>query len=690
MPGILAAITMRTGNKVTRQEAAVMIAKLLKLDTSASADLGKFKDAAPVPDWSKVMIGAIIAKGIYNGYDHGTLGYDKIMTRAEMIVMLDRALGVKVTVGDQGITRVVHLDEIVEGLFAARMNFIGEVSYEGGKGMRKKIKQLMACVLAFLLITALLPEWLGGKAYAADSYMISTVAGTGSQGSTGDGGKATSAKLILPYGVAVDSGGNVYIADTFNHRIRKVDNTTGNISTFAGTGVAGSSGDGVAATSAELRSPFGVAVDSGGNVYIADSVNHRIRKVDNTTGNISTFAGTGVAGSSGDGVVATSAELRGPSGVAVDSSGNVYIADSANHRIRKVDTAGNISTLAGTGVAGSEGDGGAATLAELWDPSGVAVDNSGNVYIADKNNHRIRKVDKTTRNISTLAGTGTLGYSGDGGAATSASLNLLFGVAVDSSGNVYIADTNNHRIRKVDTTGNISTLAGTGVAGSSGDGVAATSAELKNPTGVAVVSNGNLYIADLNNYKIRKLTVVAPAQTVSAAAAAPTPGVGVDDAITLTVKDTLGNTDTTFSGAHDVTISGYLQAPNGSYGSFKETALTASPNPISVTFANGVATANLKLNKAAAQTISLSVSDVATPAANTLSITPSAGSAASMALTTDVTAPAGNGGVFAQQPVVTLRDAYGNTSVSDSTTVVTVSKKDTGTWTLTGTATATA
>ncbi|MGF6352999.1 sugar lactone lactonase YvrE, partial [Paenibacillus sp. 4624] len=425
-----------------------------------------------------------------------------------------------------------------------------------------------------------------------------------------------------------------------------------------------------------------------GNVYIADYGNQRIRKVD-PTGEISTLAGNGISGYSGDGVAATSTQLKNPYGVAVDGSGNVYIADYGNQRIRKVDPTGEISTLAGNGISGYSGDGGAATLAQLNSPTGVAVDSSGNVYIADSGNNGIRKVDKEGK-ISTFAGTGTAGYSGDGGAATSAKFFFPIGVTVDSSGNVYIADYGNQRIRKVDPAGKISTLAGTGTAGYTGDGVAATSAQLNYPRGVAVDSIENVYVADYSNYMVRKLAAPMPAQTVSASASTPTPGAGVDDAITLTVKDELGTTDTTFSGAHDVTISGYVQAPNGSYGSFNGTDLTASPNTVSVTFANGGATANLKLNKAAEQPIGLSVADVATPGANTLSITPVAGSTATMVLTTDVTAPASNGGMFAQQPVVTLTDAYGNTSVSDNSTIVTVSKKDTGTWTLTGTATATA
>ena len=329
---------------------------------------------------------------------------------------------------------------------------------------------------------------------------ISTVAGTGSPGSGGDGGAATSATLNRPFGVALDSSGNLYIADAANHRIRKVD-TSGNISTVAGTGTQSDSGDGGAATSATLSFPQGVALDSSGNLYIADYFSHRVRKVDATTGNISTVAGTGASGSGGDGGAATSAMLNNPEGVAADGSGNLYIADGGNHRIRKVDaTTGIISTVAGTGAFGSSGDGGAATSARLSFPRGIALDSSGNLYIADLTS-RVRKVDATTGNISTVVGVAG-GFGGDGGAATSARLNSPRGVAVDGSGNLYIADTGNHRIRKVDTSGNISTTAG---AGASGDGGAATSATLSFPEGVALDGSGNLYIADSFNHRIRKV-----------------------------------------------------------------------------------------------------------------------------------------------------------------------------------------
>ena len=266
---------------------------------------------------------------------------------------------------------------------------------------------------------------------------ISTVAGTGTAGVSGDGGAATSAKLNFPIGVAVDSSGNIFIADSQNHRIRKVD-TSGNLSTVAGTTI-GFSGDGGAATSAQLFPPLSVAVDTSGNLFIADRGNNPIRKVD-TSGNISTVAGSGTGGAfSGDGGLATSARLNFPTGVAVDASGNLFIADRSNDRIRKVDTSGNISTVAGTGLS-----------SVLQEPQGVAVDPSGNIFIADTSNHRIRKVD-TSGNISTVVGTGTQGFGGDGGAATSAQLHTPAEVAVDPSGNLFIADHTNHRIRKVET-----------------------------------------------------------------------------------------------------------------------------------------------------------------------------------------------------------------------------------------------
>ena len=328
--------------------------------------------------------------------------------------------------------------------------------------------------------------------------IITTIAGTGIPGDSGDGGAATSAQLTSPWGVSVDISGNVYIADSGNYKIRKLT-STGIITTFAGTGSWGNGGDGGAATSAQLSSPYGVSVDISGNVYIADLYNVKIRMV-TSKGIITTIAGTGEYGSSGDGGAATSAQLNGPFGVSVGISGNVYIADLYNNKIRIVNSTGIITTFAGTGTRGSSGDGGAAISAQLNGPEGVLVDISGNVYIADFDNHKIRMVNSTGI-ITTIAGTGARGSTGDGGAATSATLNYPIGVSVDISGNVYIADAQNSKIRMVTSTGIITTFAGTGAYGSSGDGGPATSAQLYNPSGISVGTSGNVYIAD--NNKIR-------------------------------------------------------------------------------------------------------------------------------------------------------------------------------------------
>jgi trimeric autotransporter adhesin len=284
------------------------------------------------------------------------------------------------------------------------------------------------------------------------------VAGDGTTGYKGDGGLATSAGLYYPQGVAVDASGNIYIADTVNRRIRLVTKSTGIITTVAGDGTIEYKGDGGLATSAGLYFPYGVAVDASGNIYIADYYNHRIRLVTKSTGIITTVAGDGIAGYTGDGGLATSAGLNYPQGVAVDASGNIYIVDTSNSRIRLVTkSTGIITTVAGDGTIVYKGDGGLATSAGLYSPFGVAVDASGNIYIADTVNSRIRLVTKSTGIITTVAGDGTVGYKGDGGLATSAGLSTPYGVAVDASGNIYIVDSS--RVRLVNPTASTASLA---------------------------------------------------------------------------------------------------------------------------------------------------------------------------------------------------------------------------------------
>ena len=326
--------------------------------------------------------------------------------------------------------------------------------------------------------------------------IITTVAGDYVEGYSGDNGQATAASLWSPYSVAVDTSGNLYIADTYNQCIRKV-NTGGIITTVAGGGSQGL-GDGGQATNAELHDPMAVAVDASGNLFIADYLNNLIRKVA-TNGIITTVAGGGSQGL-GNGGQATNGTLNEPIGVAVDVSGNLYIADTYNYCIRKVDTNGVITTVAGGGSQGL-GDGGQATNADLNEPTGVAVDAAGNLFIADFLNNRIRKVN-TSGIITTVAGKGARGDSGDNGLATNATMYLPRDVAVDTFGNLFIADTGNNVIREVNTSGIITTVAG-GANNGLGDGGAATNASLIWPSGLAVDGSGNLFIADTINNRIR-------------------------------------------------------------------------------------------------------------------------------------------------------------------------------------------
>jgi sugar lactone lactonase YvrE len=347
-----------------------------------------------------------------------------------------------------------------------------------------------------------------------DRTTITTFAGTGAEGFSGDGGPATQATLDAPYGATVDTAGNIYVPDFSNNRIRRID-PQGTITTVAGTGAKGFSGDGGPATQASLNSPTAVALDNAGNLYIADTFNHRIRRVD-PQGIITTIAGNDrsninniTSAERGAAVPAVELSLWYPVGLATDAAGNVYLADSANNLVRRVDPQGLITTVVGitvvmgVGAEGSFGDGGPAVDALVDNPFSLAVDGAGNLYIADQDSHRIRRVDPAGT-ITTVAGTGVAGFSGDGGPATEAQITAPRGVAVDAAGNIYITDLYSSRIRRVDTAGIITTVAGNGQTGSTGDGGPATLATFESLDGpVAVDGAGNIYVADKGANRVR-------------------------------------------------------------------------------------------------------------------------------------------------------------------------------------------
>jgi sugar lactone lactonase YvrE len=354
---------------------------------------------------------------------------------------------------------------------------------------------------------------IAGNLYVADTGnnrirkvstggVITTFAGSGSGGFSGDGSIATRARINQPSGLSLDANNNLYIADTANNRIRVV-NAASVISTVAGKGTRGFSGDRDAAKAAQLAAPKSAWPDAAGNIYIADTGNNRIRKVD-PTGVITTVAGTGLRGFAGDGLRASHSRLSSPSGVAIDAAGNIIVADTGNNRIRSVDLAGTITTLAGTGLRGYLGDDGAASRARFSRPSNVFA-TADAIYVSDTGNNRIRKIDPSGL-VTLVAGSGADGFSGDGGVATSARLSTPTGAVLDAAGNLYVADTNDDRVRKINADGIISTVAGNGVRGFSGDGGRATRARLNAPRSVALDSRGNLYIADTGNNRVRRVT----------------------------------------------------------------------------------------------------------------------------------------------------------------------------------------
>jgi uncharacterized protein (TIGR03437 family) len=346
---------------------------------------------------------------------------------------------------------------------------------------------------------------LGIAANAQSAGIISTFAGSGIAGFSGDGGPATEADLDRPVFVHADIAGNIYIADENNQRIRRI--TGGTINTVAGNGTKGFSGDGGPATAAALNGPNGVCSDANGNFYVNDTLNQRIRRV-TAAGVISTFAGNGSQTTSGDGGQAAAAGIFLPIRCAFDRTGNMFIAEQGGHRIRRVAPNGVITTYAGAGRQGFAGDGSPATAALLNNPTSVAVDDDGNVYFSDQFNHRIRRVSPAGV-ITTVAGIGTAGFSGDAGQATAARLNFPGAIALDSSGSLYFTDGPNQRTRRITPDGVIQTIAGTGTAGFSGDEGSSFDAETNFAFGIAIDSPGNIYLADTLNQRIRVITGLA-------------------------------------------------------------------------------------------------------------------------------------------------------------------------------------
>jgi len=466
--------------------------------------------------------------------------------------------------------------------------------------------------------------------------VISTVAGNGGFGFLGSGGPAISALMGQPEAVAFDGQGNLYIADWSNSVVWEVAANTGNISVVAGTGISGTGTDGVQATASELNGPDGLALDKSGNLYIADSDNGRVRMVNAATGVITTVAGPGVSNTLGDGGPATSAYIGFPDGLAFDGTGNLYIADGTLNRVRMIAAnTGTISTVAGGGTAGQLGDGGLATAAYVTYPRDVAVDKSGNLYILEYYDARIRKVEASTGVITTIAGYGKAGAAGDGGQATAAEITLQQGIAVNGTGDVYFSNWPD-TLRKVDAaTGVITTIAGDGYLGFGGDGGAATMAELYAPQGLAVNSAGSVFIADAGNYRIREVTFPGPAPAPVFSLA---PG-AYHSAQSVTITDstqgatiyftTDGSTPTTaselYSGSITVSATETLQAIAVATG-YVESAVTSATYTIilpatfsvtgsSVTVAAGATTGNtstITLNPAGGFTGSVVLTATAT------------------------------------------------------------------------------
>ena len=332
--------------------------------------------------------------------------------------------------------------------------------------------------------------------------IIQTIAGTGDAGYSGDGGPATAATLREPFMCDFDPAGNLVFSEARNHCVRRIDAQTGVITTLVGDGEAGYSGDGGPAAQARLNEPYSLTVDSNGDIYIVDRLNAAVRKVDASTGNISTVAGIGEPGYGGDGGPGPLAQLREPNDCFLDGRGGLLIADIQDQRIRRLDlNTGIINTFAGNGEKVRAGDGLPATQASILGARAVCMDGSGNTYIAEREGNGVRKVDAGGA-MSTLAGTGERGYTGDGGPASAATWGAPKAIRCDAAGDVIVVDTENHAIRRINAAGIVTTIAG-GHLGGDGDGGPAVAAGLERPHGCGIGPDGTLYIADSNNHRVR-------------------------------------------------------------------------------------------------------------------------------------------------------------------------------------------
>ena len=497
---------------------------------------------------------------------------------------------------------------------------------------------------------------------------IVTAAGNGIAGYSGDGGPATDAEALRPGGVAVDSAGDLFVTEGLNNVEREVVKATGEIITVAGNGSAGYSGDNGPATDAQLNGTNSVAVDSAGDLFLSDSFNNRIREVVMATGDIITIAGNGISGYSGDGRPAIDSELANPLGIAVDSASDVFFADPINDVIREVVKAtGDIITVAGNGKAGYIGDNRTAIAAELNLPDGIAVDSAGNLFIADDGNNVIREVVKATGDIITVVGNGAAGYTGDDGPATDAELNGPNSVAVDSVGDLFISDNANVVREVVKATGDIIPIAGNGTAGYSGDGGAATAAELNGPNRFAVDSAGDVFFPDVVNNVVREITPAVtvtislpppPAKLVIHTQPSPSATAGQAFAVqpVIYVEDGNGNLET---GDNSTVVSVVLASAKG-----------VPEGATSVTVKDGVATF-AGLNEITAGPIALLFSGDGLTAGPSNSITVSPGTPFRLAISTQPSTTATAGQTFGTQPVIDELDLYGNLETGDSNTLIT-------------------